>query len=86
MAEESKSAGSLRASPIGEVLPISGHDARFGEDYEAEAFVPHDLPDHVDLPGPVWKVVSEAMTEQGQARRRREPDSEPTARIATRER
>ena len=56
---------SLRESPIGTVVPIAGHDARFGEPYEAEAFVPHDLPGHVELPGPVWMAVSEAMTELG---------------------
>ena len=28
---------SLRRSPVGHVVPISGHDARFGEAYEAEA-------------------------------------------------
>ncbi len=55
----------LRESPIGSVVEIFGHDARFGEPYEAEAFVPADLPDQVDLPGPVWMVVSEAMTELG---------------------
>ena len=33
---------SLRDSPVGQVVPISGHDARFNEDYEAEAFVPKD--------------------------------------------
>lgn len=43
MVEKSKS--DLRASPIGRLVPISGHDARFGEDYEADAFVPDDLPD-----------------------------------------
>ncbi len=56
---------SLRDSPIGSVAAISGYDARFGEDYEAGAFVPDDLPDRVDLPGSVWMVVSEAMTELG---------------------
>jgi Fic family protein len=56
---------SLVDSPIGTIVPISGHDARFGEDYEAEAFVPVDLPDHVDLPGSVWMTVSEASAELG---------------------
>jgi Fic family protein len=62
--EESKSR-SLSASPMGTVVPIAGHDARFGEDYEAHAFVPHDLPERVELPGKVWMAVSEAMTELG---------------------
>jgi Fic family protein len=56
---------SLVDSPIGTIVPISGHDARFGEDYEAEAFVPVDLPDHLDLPGSVWMTVSEASAELG---------------------
>jgi Fic family protein len=56
---------SLVDSPIGKVVPISGHDARLGGDYDAEAFIPADLPDQVDLPGSVWMVVSEAMTELG---------------------
>ena len=55
----------LRESPLGTVVPISGHDARFGEPYETEAFVPDDLPDYVDLPATVWMAVSDAMTELG---------------------
>lgn len=55
----------LKDSPIGSVVPISGYDARFGEDYQAEAFLPADLPDRVDLPGSVWMVVSEANAELG---------------------
>ena len=46
-------------------MPISGYDARFGEDYEAEAFVPRNLPDSIDLPGAVWMAVSEAAAELG---------------------
>lgn len=56
---------SLRDSPVGEVVRISGHDARFGEDYEVEAFIPHDLPDSVDLPGGTWMAVSDAAAELG---------------------
>jgi Fic family protein len=63
VAEESKF--QLRASPLGSVVPITGHDARFGEDYEADAFVPNDLPERIDLPGSVWMGVSEAMAELG---------------------
>jgi Fic family protein len=55
----------LRASPLGQVVPIRGHDGRFGEDYEEEAFVPNDLPDRIELSGPVWMAVSDAMTELG---------------------
>ena len=56
---------SLRNSPIGSVIAISGNDPRFAEQYDAEAFVPADLPDRVDLPGPVWMVVSEANADLG---------------------
>ena len=45
---------------MGDLVPISGHDARFSEDYDAEAFVPHDLPDEIDLPGTAWMAVSDA--------------------------
>jgi Fic family protein len=81
-----KSNSDLRASPIGRLVPISGHDARFGEDYEADAFVPDDLPDRVDLPGPVWMAVSEAMTELGRldAAASLVPNPHLIARIATR--
>lgn len=56
---------SLRDSPIGRVVPISGHDGRFGEDYQAEAFVPEDLPDRVTLPSTTWMAVSDAAAELG---------------------
>jgi hypothetical protein len=56
---------SLRDSPLGDVVPIRGHDARFGEDDETEAFVPQDLPASVELPATVWMAVSEAMAELG---------------------
>jgi len=77
---------SLRDSPIGLVVAISGHDARFGESYEAEAFVPADLPDRVDLPGSVWMVVSEANAELGRldAAASLIPNPHLVTRIATR--
>jgi Fic family protein len=76
----------LADSPFGEVVPIRGHDGRFGEDYEEEAFVPHDLPDHIDLPGSAWMAVSEAMTELGRldAAASLVPNPALIARIATR--
>ncbi|MEO5841822.1 MAG: Fic/DOC family N-terminal domain-containing protein [Acidimicrobiales bacterium] len=77
---------SLRRSPVGHVVPISGHDARFGEAYEAEAFVPDDLPDSIDLPGAVWMAVSEAMTELGRLDEAASlvPNPQLISRIATR--
>ena len=77
---------SLRDSPLGMVVPISGHDARSGETYEVEAFVPVDLPDRVDLPNPVWMVVSEAMAELARldAAASLMPNPQLVTRIATR--
>ncbi|MEP7348117.1 MAG: Fic/DOC family N-terminal domain-containing protein [Gemmatimonadaceae bacterium] len=71
---------------MGHVVPISGHDARFGEAYEAEAFVPDDLPDSIELPGAVWMAVSEAMTELGRldAAASLVPNPQLISRIATR--
>lgn len=77
---------SLRDSPIGSVVAISGYDARFGESYDAEAFVPADLPDRIDLPGSVWMVVSEANAELGRldAAASLIPNPQLVTRIATR--
>lgn len=77
---------SLRASPIGTVVPITGHDSRFGEDYEAEAFVPDDLPAHVGLPSSTWMTVSHAATELGRldAAASIIPRPQLVARVATR--
>ena len=77
---------SLRNSPIGDVVPISGHDARFGEDYEVEAFIPRDLPDHVDLPGSTWMAVTDAASELARldAAASLIPRPQLIARIATR--
>lgn len=55
----------LRGSPVGRAVPISGFDARFGEAFETEAFVPEDLPTHLDLAASVWMAVAEAANELG---------------------
>jgi Fic family protein len=55
----------LGNSPVGTVTKIRGHDPRFREDYEVEAYIPDDLPTSVDLPAPVWVLLTEAMTELG---------------------
>lgn len=77
---------SLRDSPIGSVVAISGHDARFDQSYHAEAFVPSDLPDRIDLPGSAWMVVSEANAELGRldAAASLIPNAQLVTRIATR--
>lgn len=84
MPGESKS--SLDASPIGTLVPITGHDARFGEDFEELAFVPHDLPDTIELPRATWMTVSEAMSELGRldAAASLVPNPQLVSRIATR--
>lgn len=86
MPEDSKFAERLKGSPVGDLVPISGPDARFGEDYDTHAFVPRDLPDHVDLPGTAWMAVSEAMAEIGRldAAASLIPNPQLIARIATR--
>ncbi len=68
------------------LVPISGHDARFGEPYVAEAFIPDDLPNNVELPGSVWMAVSEAMAELGRldAAASLIPNPQLVTRIATR--
>ncbi len=55
----------LRDSPVGRVTMINGHDPRFSEDYEVEAFLPDDLPTEVDLPNSTWMQLTEAMAELG---------------------
>lgn len=77
---------SLRHSPIGSVVAISGYDARFGEPYDSEAFLPVDLPDRIDLPGSVWMVVSDANAELGRldAAASLIPNPQLVTRIATR--
>lgn len=71
---------------MGSVVPIAGFDARFDEEYRAEAFVPADLPDRIDLPGSVWMVVSEANAELGRldAAASLIPNPQLVTRIATR--
>lgn len=77
---------SLGQSPIGSSVAIAGHGARFGESYDAEAFVPSDLPDRIELPGSVWMVVSEANAELGRldAAASLIPNPQLVTRIATR--
>lgn len=55
----------LQSSPIGRLVPIRGHDGRFGEDYDHWAYVPEPLPSIVALSPRSWGVVSEAMLNLG---------------------
>lgn len=67
-------------------MPISGFDQRFNEAFDAEAFIPADLPPSLELPSPIWLVVSEAMAEVGRldAAAGLVPNPQLVTRIATR--
>ena len=52
--------GALSLSPIGRLVRISGRDARYGEDYEAWAYVPDPLPSTVDLTSDALLAVVDA--------------------------
>ena len=50
----------LAASPIGDLVPISGTDGRTGTHYEYFAYLAHDLPDGIELQTPTWAAVARA--------------------------
>jgi hypothetical protein len=52
----------LRDSPVGQLVEISGYDARFDEDYRTWAFLPDPLPDQLILPGITHKLIAEAAS------------------------
>jgi Fic family protein len=54
----------LGSSPVGQLVPVRGNDARHG-DYNYFAFLPADLPGDVDLQSSTWTKVSEAATAIG---------------------
>lgn len=58
---------SLRVSPVGQLVPITGHDERLQE-YNYFAFVPEPLPDAVLLDGPTWNKVADASEALGRLR------------------
>lgn len=47
-------------SPIGSLVPISGHDTQLRRDYRYQAFVPHPLPSVVPLSSATYKRAMEA--------------------------
>ena len=51
-------------SPIGQLVPITGTDARFGE-FAYSAYVPQPLPPDVSLSSKTWTAVTEAATALG---------------------
>ncbi len=50
----------LTNSPVGHLTTVSGHDQRFNEPFEVQAFVPNDLPERVLLAPDTYNVVIEA--------------------------
>jgi Fic family protein len=56
----------FRDSPVGSLLRINGVDGRTGESYESVAFLPHPLPESIELTPATWTAV--AQTEADLAR------------------
>lgn len=57
----------LRASPIGQLVPISGYDPRFKEEYEYVAYVPDPLPADLALDAPTYAAVIDATAAMARA-------------------
>lgn len=53
------------ASPVGRLVPITGHDARTGRDYDHVAFVPAPLPSAVALGAGTARALGDAMLALG---------------------
>jgi Fic family protein len=56
---------SLRASPIGRLIPINGTDGDTGRHYEHFAFLPEPLPRSIELSSRTWTQVSAAEAALG---------------------
>ena len=56
---------SLKGSPIGTTVALTGHDHRFGVDFEVDAYIPKTLPREVELSDAAWGEISDAMAELG---------------------
>ena len=54
----------LRKSPIGRVVPISGHDARRGP-FSAFAYIPDPLPESLPLIEATFSIVADAAMALG---------------------
>jgi Fic family protein len=57
----------LRDSPIGHLVPISGFDSRFREQYNYFAYVPDPLPAQLALDGATYTAVVDASTAMARA-------------------
>lgn len=54
----------LARSPLGQLVPLQGTDARHG-DFAYFAFLPHELPPDVELASATWTAVAAASTALG---------------------
>lgn len=52
----------VASSPIGQLVPITGFDTRRGKSFEHFAYLPHVLPEDVDLGQDTWKAVVSATS------------------------
>jgi Fic family protein len=50
----------MRASPIGRLVPITGYDPRYGEEFSHYAYVPDPLPDEIALSAATYSNVIDA--------------------------
>lgn len=57
----------LRKSPIGQLVPINGHDPRIGDNYEYFAYVPDPLPAAFDLAPETYAAVIESAAAMARA-------------------
>lgn len=76
----------MKESPIGFTVVITGHDHRFGVDYQVDAYIPDPLPDDVELSPSAWNHIGDAMAELGRldAASSRVPNPTLVTRVATR--
>lgn len=50
----------LKESPIGQLVPITGTDGRTGEHYDSFAYLADPLPDSIELSSSTWGIVARA--------------------------
>lgn len=67
-------------------MVITGHDHRFGVDYEVDAYIPDPLPNDVELSPSAWNHIGDTMAELGRldAASSRLPNPTLVTRVATR--
>jgi Fic family protein len=50
----------MQASPVGQIVPITGYDRRFDEEFSHHAYVPNPLPDEIPLSAGTYSIVIDA--------------------------